>query len=237
MNIILLEAHDFSDSTHVVLKGRRYKHLMSVNRVQKNDSMRCGIINGKIGTGIVTKISGESLEMELSGFEQAPPQAVPLNLVLALPRPKMLKRILENVTSLGVKNIYLMNSWRVEKSYWQSPVLDENELRKHLILGLEQCCDTMLPKIYLKKLFSPFVNQELPGIARNTLKIVAHPKTQQDCPCQVNTPTTLVIGPEGGFIDREVHSFEGHGFDICRIGSRILRVETAVTALISRLFV
>ncbi len=236
MNIILFEDSDLFDPDHVVIKDRRFKHLTQVNRVQPGDSMKCGFINGKTGTGIVSKVTNESVEIEVSTVGQDPPKALPLNLVLALPRPKMLKRILESVTSLGVKNIYLVNSWRVEKSFWLSPVLEEKELRKYLILGLEQCCDTVLPTIYLKKLFSPFVNKELPKIARNTNKIVAHPKTDQVCPWQINTPTTLVIGPEGGFIDREIETFENIGFDICQIGPRILRVETAVTALVSRLF-
>ncbi|MCF6246976.1 MAG: 16S rRNA (uracil(1498)-N(3))-methyltransferase [Desulfobacula sp.] len=236
MNIILLDKMDFFDSKHAVVKGRRFKHLTSVNRVKLGDSLKCGFINSKIGTGIVSKITHEFIEIEVSSLDHDPPKALPLNLVLALPRPKMLKRILESVTSLGVKNIYLVNSWRVEKSFWQSPVLNTGELQKYLILGLEQSCDTILPIIHIKKLFSPFVNQELPQIARDTIKIVAHPKTAQICPWQINTPATLVIGPEGGFIEREIKTFEGHGFEICQIGSRILRVETAVTAIISRLF-
>src|SRR5690554_7099628 len=56
-------------------------------------------------------------------------------LILALPRPKMLKRILIDATSLGVKRIILLNSWKVEKSYWQTPELHAKLLQEKLLLG------------------------------------------------------------------------------------------------------
>ena len=72
-----------------------------------------------------------------------------LALLLALPRPKMLKRVLQSVTSLGVKQLYLLNSYRVEKSYWGSPLLQADKLQEQLLLGLEQACDTILPQVHL----------------------------------------------------------------------------------------
>ncbi len=147
MNLVLLEDNDFIAQNHVKLKGRRFNHLSSVNKVKINDQLVCGLLNGKVGTGLITGISNTSLEMKVS-LTKDPPDSLPLTIVLALPRPKMLKRIIESVTSLGVKNIYLINSWRVEKSFWQSPMLDEEYLKKYMMLGLEQSRDTILPEIY-----------------------------------------------------------------------------------------
>lgn len=235
MNLVLLENTDFIDDGYIVLKGRRFKHLITVNKVMKNHRLVCGLLNDKIGTGLITKISNHFLEMKIH-LDTAPPTPLPLTLVLALPRPKMLKRIIENVTSMGVKKIYLINSWRVEKSFWQSPLLKEDQLRKYMILGLEQSRDTILPQIYQKRFFTRFVNEELPGISKNSLCITAHPKALKNCPSGVNKDITLVIGPEGGFIDIEVATLEKQGFFSYHIGQRILKVETAVTYLISRLY-
>lgn len=235
MNLVLLDIKDFIDPTTVIIKGRRLKHLLSVNKVNEKDSLVCGLLNGKIGTGVVIKRSESFLEMMVE-LDQDPPESLPLNLVLALPRPKMLKRIIETVTTLGVKNIYLINSWRVEKSFWQSPLLEINTLEKHMVLGLEQSRDTIMPKIVLKRFFTKFVTEELPLISKNSLRITAHPKTSNICPTGVNKEITLVIGPEGGFIDIEIETLEKQGFLSCHIGQRILKVETAVTFLISRLF-
>lgn len=235
MNLVLLENKDFIEEDIVRLEGRRFDHLISVNKVLKNDPLVCGLLNGKVGTGLVTKISNEYLEMKVC-LDTDPPAPLPLTLVLALPRPKMLKRIIESMTSLGVKNIYLINSWRVEKSFWQSPVLDPDNLKKYLKLGLEQAKDTVLPKIHQKRFFTRFVNKELPLISKNNLRITAHPKASKICPYSINREITLVIGPEGGLIDLEVETLEKQGFHSYHIGQRILKVETAVTYLISRLY-
>lgn len=235
MNLILLENKDFVDPGTVVVTGRRLRHLLSVNKVNEKDSLVCGLLNGKIGTGVVEKRSESFLEMRVE-LTQDPPEPLPLTLVLALPRPKMLKRIVETVTTLGVKNIYLINSWRVEKSFWQSPLLDMDTLEKHMILGLEQSRDTIMPKIFQKRFFTKFVNEELSLISKDTLRITAHPKAGHICPVGINKAITLVIGPEGGFIDIEIETLEKQGFLSCHIGQRILKVETAVTFLISRLF-
>jgi len=235
VNLILLENKDFVEPETVVVKGRRLKHLLSVNKVNEKDSLVCGLLNGKIGTGKIKKKSESFLEMTVT-LNQDPPAPLPLTLVLALPRPKMLKRIIETVTTLGVKTIYLINSWRVEKSYWQSPLLDTDTMAKHMILGLEQSRDTIMPEIFQKRFFTKFVNEDLPLISKNSLRVTAHPKTSRICPVGINKETTLVIGPEGGFIDIEIETLEKQGFLSCNIGQRILKVETAVTFLISRLF-
>ncbi len=235
MNLILLEHKDFIDDDIVRIKGRRFLHLKTVNRIREGDTLVCGRLNGNMGRGRVTRLSGRDCRLTVC-LDTAPPDPLPLTLVLALPRPKMLRRIIQDVTTLGVKEIFLINSWRVEKSYWKSPVLAEDTLRQQMILGLEQGRDTLLPRIFFKRFFKDFVNQELSAVSKNTLKILAHPKAATICPHAVNKPVTLVVGPEGGFIDIEVASFEKTGFNSCQIGSRILKVETAVTVLISRLF-
>ncbi|WP_300458560.1 16S rRNA (uracil(1498)-N(3))-methyltransferase [Desulfobacula sp.] len=234
MNLVLLETKDFIDPDRVVITGRRFEHLMSVNKIKDRDQLVCGLLNDRIGTGRITRISDDSLEMTVR-LDTDPPKPLPLILVLALPRPKMLKRIIESVTSLGVKQIYLINSWRVEKSFWQSPWLNADHLRDQMVLGLEQSRDTILPQIYQRRFFTRFVTEELPMMSTDRLCITAHPKTSTLCPSSVDRETILVIGPEGGFIDIEVDTLEKQGFLSCHIGPRILRVETAVTYLISRL--
>jgi RsmE family RNA methyltransferase len=168
--------------------------------------------------------------------QEDPPPPIALTLVLALPRPKVLNRVIAGATSLGVKRIFLINAWRVEKSYWKSPRMSEENLLAQRILGLEQARDTMLPVVETRRLFRPFVEDELPSIACDSLAIVAHPTAVAECPRHVARPVTLAIGPEGGFIDQEIASLERIGFTPVALGPRILRVETAVASVIGRLF-
>lgn len=236
MNLVVLFQKDFIKDSHVLISGRRFEHLKRVNKIVLNDVLACGLLNGKIGKGRVVNISDQSAEMEVD-LQDNPPPPLPLTLVLALPRPKMLRRIIQQVTTLGVKNIYLMNSWRVEKSFWQTPFLHEDALREQMILGLEQGGDTRLPKIYQKRFFTGFVNEDLPLISKDAFCMTAHPKVEKICPSGINKKCVLVVGPEGGFIDKEIQTLEKNGFLSCHIGRRILKVETAVTYLISRLYI
>ncbi len=137
---------------------------------------------------------------------------------------------------MGVKRLVLLNSYRVEKSYWQSPVVQKETLREQLILGLEQARDTVLPEVLLRQRFKPFVEDELPALAEGTLPLLAHPVAEGDCPRRVEGPVTLAVGPEGGFIPYEVEKLVECGFQTVSLGERILRVETAVPALLGRLF-
>ncbi|HYI11467.1 MAG TPA: 16S rRNA (uracil(1498)-N(3))-methyltransferase [Thermoanaerobaculia bacterium] len=235
MNLILLHAPDFIDDDHVRLTGRRLEHVTNIHRAAVGDELVVGVAEGQTGKGEVTTLDKHALEMRVT-LNADPPKPLPLTLVLALPRPKVLNRVIAGATSLGVKRIFLINSWRVEKSYWKSPRMSEANLRDQAILGLEQARDTMLPAIELRRLFRPFVEDELPAIASDSLALVAHPHAAKECPRNVTRPVTLVIGPEGGFIEKEVESLERAGCTAVTIGERILRVETAVPALIGRLF-
>ncbi|MGD9826494.1 16S rRNA (uracil(1498)-N(3))-methyltransferase [Desulfobacter sp.] len=235
MNLILLEGRDFISPDRVRLQDDRCSHICRVLGAKPGDTLICGRKNAKMGTGLIVSMARQSIEMDIC-LDQDPPAPLPLTLVLALPRPKMLKRILQSLASLGVKEIFLINSRRVEKSFWDSGVLSQADIQRHLDLGLCQARDTLVPRVHLKRFFSPFIKEELPELTRNKKKILAHPQAQAFCPAGLNSDTVLVIGPEGGFIGLEVKTLVDKGFEPMTMGPRILRVETAVTALVSRLF-
>ena len=235
MNLILLFKDDFINENKVRLEGRRLKHILEVHRVAPGEKLRVGLSGGLIGTGCITFLNNTSLEMDIS-LIHPPPSPLPLTLILALPRPKVLRRILLSVTAMGVKRIFLLNSYRVEKSFWQSPVLEPESIQRQLVLGLEQSRDTILPEVLLKPFFKPFAEDEAPLLIKDTLPLVAHPAAQTPCPRNVGQPVTLAIGPEGGFIPYEVEKLTSCGFQAVHLGERILNIEAAVPSLISRLF-
>ncbi len=236
MNLILLFKEDFVDGKNRVrLEGRRFKHVLEVHRAAIGDELSVGLMNGRWGTGKVTVLDQTTLEMDVS-LEHKAPQPLPLTLILALPRPKVLRRVLRSVGAMGVKRIILLNSFRVEKSYWKSPVLSTESLNEQLTLGLEQARDTIMPEVLLRLRFKPFVQDELPAIAHDTLPLVAHPESSFLCPRNPGRKVTLVVGPEGGFIPYEIEMLAGCGFTPVQLGERILSVETVVPALLSRLF-
>ncbi|MCL6270599.1 16S rRNA (uracil(1498)-N(3))-methyltransferase [Sansalvadorimonas sp. 2012CJ34-2] len=235
MNLLLLEPEDIVAPGRAIVKGRRLTHVQDVHKAEIGHTLRVGELNGLMGEAIITRLQKDVLELDFT-LDTEPPSSLPVTVLLALPRPKMLKRTLQTLAAMGVKKIVLMNTYRVEKSFWQSPWLKPEAVREQLILGLEQARDTVLPEVILEKRFKPFVEDRLPEMSQGMRKLVAHPKTDELCPSDINVPTVLAIGPEGGFIPYEVERLVEYGFECVHLGPRILRVETAVPVLLSRLF-
>ena len=235
MNLILLSEDDFTGPNCVELRDRRLRHVIGVHKAAVGDRLSVGLLNGPLGKGTVTTLTPEAITLELH-LDQQPPAPLPVTLILAMPRPKVLKRVLLAASSMGVKRIYLLNAFRVEKSFWKSPLLNKERIDEFLGLGLEQAKDTIMPEVVLKPLFKPFVEDELPGIIEGSRALVAHPEAADRCPRDLDQPVTLAIGPEGGFIDYEVDKLSSIGFMPISLGQRPLRVETVVPALLSKLF-
>jgi RsmE family RNA methyltransferase len=235
MNLALLFDEDFIGPDRVRLVNRRRDHLNTVLKTKPGDSLTVGRLNGLVGRGRV--LSQDSGQIELAvELTDAPPEPLPLTLVMAMPRPKMFRRVLQTVASLGVKDVWLINAFKVEKSFWQTPWLSDDHLRENLALGLEQARDTVMPRVHIRKLFKPFVEDELPALMQARPGLVAHPGSLEPFPSNVGTATTLCVGPEGGFTDYEVEKLVVAGAGAVHLGRRILRVETAVPVLIGRLF-
>ena len=235
MNLALLFDEDFIAPDRAILRGRRLAHLHSVIKIVAGDTVPVGHEGGQMGTGEVVRLTDTEAELQVT-LDQPPPAPLPLTLVLAMPRPKMFRRILQTCAALGVKDLWLINSYKVEKSFWQTPWLSDQQVRENLTLGLEQSKDTLMPRVQIRKLFKPFVEDELPSLVAGRKALVAHPGTSTPCPTHLNQPTVLCIGPEGGFTDYEVAKLEDAGCQGVHLGPRILRVETAVPVLVSRLF-
>ncbi|MCM5703919.1 16S rRNA (uracil(1498)-N(3))-methyltransferase [Larsenimonas salina] len=239
MNLVLLPASSQIGTQLTVTDPRRLKHLKEVHKATPGQSLSVGLENGAMGRARLDALDGESATFTIEHLDTPIPEPLPIHVVLALPRPRMLARSLENMAALGVKRITLLHTRRVEKSYWQSPELAPDKLTHHLILGLEQCKDTRLPTITLEKRFKPFVEDRLPGLLESAEGLFAHPGEAHACPhgrALDAPPVVLAIGPEGGFIDYEVEALRASGMQGIHLGSRILRVETAVVSLVSRLF-
>ncbi|OHV12727.1 16S rRNA (uracil(1498)-N(3))-methyltransferase [Kushneria phosphatilytica] len=239
MNLLLLKPEEqYSPNTARVTDPRRLRHLHDVHRARQGDTLMVGVEEGGIGRAIITELSSDAVELTFDALDQTPPAALPVHVLLALPRPRMLARTLENIAALGVKELTLLHTARVEKSFWQSPELSVSRIHDHLILGLEQARDTRLPRIHMAPRFRPFVEDTLPNLIENRRALLAHPGQSSACPRQLplDSPVTLAIGPEGGFVDYEVERLLAAGFEGIHLGERILRVETAVVALLARLF-
>ena len=234
MNIILLFKEDFITDNRVRLSGRRFEHMTEVLKVQLDAELCVGLENGKIGKGKVVALN-DTIELEVS-LTQDPPPAIEATLILALPRPHLLKRSLFFATMLGIKNIHLLHFNRVEKSLWNSSALKPETIKEHLTLGLEQAKDTVMPKVFLHSQFKPFVEDEMPDLVKGRCAIVGDPNGLNLTSCKITKPLILIIGPEGGIIPFELILLAQMGIKPVNFGQRILRVDAALAYIVAKLF-
>jgi RsmE family RNA methyltransferase len=234
VNVILFEPHEL-DGSRVVVGGRRAKHVATIHRAVEGKQLRVGVIGGGIGTGTVVAVTPERVELDVS-ITDPPPAAVDCTLAIALPRPRVLHRVLGSAAAFGIKRIVLFGSRRVEKSYWASPVVTDGQIRDQLLEGLEQGGDTILPVVEKHPRFRPFVEDRLAELARGTLALVADAAGKRPCPRANGSAVTLVLGPEGGLVDFELELLRTAGLEAVTLGSRPLRVEHAFAMLLGRLF-
>ena len=236
MNLLLLEKEELLGDEAVVC-DRRAEHLLNILQVEPGSVVRLGLIGGNVGSGTVLAIEKKTVRLQVS-LKQEPVRPPHIELILALPRPIMLKRVLKQGTVLGVRHFHLIRSRRVEKSFFASPALQPDKVRASLLEGMEQAMDTWLPEVHIHRQFKPFIEDVLPTLKGQGL--IAHP-TVTSCLLTAYSalaqkgPLLLSIGPEGGWSDFEVDAFIQKGFKPFSMGSRILHVDTAVVALMAQL--
>ena len=239
MNLILIANEEIATNNRVTLRDRRSAHIINILRAQKGDTVRIGVINGPLGTGRIREITPSEVILEIDAEGPAPP-APSLDIILALPRPIMLKRILSQIAALGTGRLFLINANRVEKSFFNASLLKDNTLQHQLLHGLEQAMDTRMPQVSIHQRFRPFAEDFLPEIIdRYPCKLIAHPEAEQFLydvrPGPAAGQTLLAIGPEGGWVDFEITKFQQLGLEPFTLGDRILRVDSAVPALIAQI--
>ncbi len=236
MNIILFKSSELIDKHIVTISDMRViEHVRTVLKSHPGDTVKVGEVNGRKGTGVIKDFTPDRLILQVT-LSSPPPRALPCTLILAMPRPKAFKRTIQAAVTLGIKTIYIIKTWRVDKNYFESPVLLPENIDRQVILGLEQAGDTILPHIEVRQYFKPFFEDELPSLCRGKELYIAHPYSDARVPSSVQKECLLAIGPEGGFIEYEVNRFIDSGFSPVTIGDRILRVEQAIPAFLSRMF-
>jgi len=247
MNLILIEPNEWpsnNQSFDLTITDRRASHIIDILKSNAGDTLRAGQISGNSGPATVLDVTTDRqgikrvvLSIDPVTFTIEPPPPSPVNLVIALPRPKTARRIVRTATELGVKKIHFINSYKVEKSYWQSPLLAPENLQLQVLMGLEQSSDTLLPEIQLHKLFRPFVEDRFVSLLNKQPAFLAQPHTQTPAQPELNSISGqkgnfwIVIGPEGGFTDYENTRLIEAGCKPVSFGKRVLRTETVIPFL------
>jgi len=230
MNRILVAADEVSDG-RVTLVDRRAQHIREVLRSRVGDRLAVGVIGGAVGEGEVVEVTDRQVVLACAMGAVPPPPAV--DLILALPRPKVMRRLWSSLASLGVGRITILNAAKVEAVYFATHWLLPEHYGPLLLEGLEQSGDTHVPVVEIERRFRPFVEDRLAGRYEGWRRLLLHP----DAPTRLieaafpaGGKAVLAIGPEGGWSAYERECLAACGFEMVGLGRRVLRSDTACIA-------
>lgn len=231
MNLLLVEPTELREG-QCVLDDRRAAHLRAVLGVTPGAVIKMGVVGGAVGTGHVLMDDSSGITLRFTSTGQPAPQ-LEIELVLAMPRPKVLARVIEACAAFAIRRIDLTNAWRVDKSYLKSPKLTPAALALDARLGAEQGATTHLPEIHVHDRLMGLLDSRFatPGPGR----LLAHPHAPPIESVAGGGVAVIAIGPEGGWIERELATFAERGFIACSLGAPILRVESAIAVALGQL--
>jgi len=236
VNVLLFDPADVSAAGDVRVSGSRASHLLQVLKVTPGQTVRVGVIDGPLGTGTVQSIGDDAVELHCA-FDAHAPELPRVDLLLAVPRPKVLRRLWAQLAAIGVGRIILTNAEKVERPYFDTHILEEDTYRPLLIEGLQQARDTHVPQVSIHRRFKVFVEDELEKLCGPGCRLVADPSATKAASQALRTAgaarVLLAVGPEGGWNAFEIALLEAHGFTPIGMGSRTLRTDTACVALLA----
>lgn len=245
MNIILFSEKDRKGESFVFEQGdERYSHITKVLKLKTGDSFKAGIINSELGMAHIKEMKKDKIIFDFVANARPSPLH-PLHLILGIPRPIQLKRLLKDVATMGVSSIHLVGTVLGEKSYITSSLIANNEIGKHLIEGVAQAGSTLIPSHHIYS--SLYVALEQNAIlGKNELKAhnvrrllfdVENANAKETLPLDSvfakDEEFVLAIGSERGWVKSERELFKKQSFSTVTLGNRIMRCETATIAAIS----
>ena len=230
MNCILVES---VPGESIRLSERASTHVVRVLKKGPGDPLLAGIINGPIG--MVPILGVEEGRVIIGRPQGAPPVTPPVDIILAMPRPKVMKRLWAPLASMGVGSITIIGGDRVESCYFDSHAVTPDLYQPRLIEGLEQVRDSRLPGVVIEPSFDRFASVLLPAWSTDGVRILAHHEGSSSMrnTVQPGRRVTIAIGPEGGWSRKENEVFSAHGFIPVSLGPRTLRTDTALIALLA----
>ena len=236
MNLIVLEPGEVDDAGRVRLAGARAEHLRRVLRVEAGQTIRVGLLDGPIGVGEVQSVSADRVDLQCA-FAPAIADRPRVDLLLALPRPKVLRRLWAQLAALGIGQIILTAAERVERNYFDTHVLEPACYRPLLIEGLQQARDTRLPRVSVHRRFNVLIEEEIDRLFAGGCRLAADPAAERAPGDAIRAAAParvlLAIGPEGGWNGFERDRLAAHGFQAVGMGPRTLRTDTACIALLA----
>lgn len=229
MNLIILD----SDAANLALprSDPRSEHVLNVLRRSPGEAFDVGFTDGRVGKARLIDIGDAALNFSVEWTGEAP-HLYPVTAIIGMPRPQTARRLLRELTSLGVGRILFCDTDRSEPGYKDSKLWTTNEYHRHIRMGAEQAFNPRLPDLRVLSDLGAAI--ELTGSESDRIGMDNY---ESPAPLSAwvpaGTSVTVALGAERGWSADERYTLRENGFSLFHLGERVLRLETAAVACVS----
>jgi RsmE family RNA methyltransferase len=226
MNLLLLT--DANTHPVIPLHDPRAQHVLTILKADLGSVIDVGCLNGPRGKATLTQIDNAALYFSVA-WGNSTPELYPLTVLIGMPRPQTVRKILRELTAIGVKRMIFFCGDKSEVSYLNSALWKKHEYESYVLEGIVQAFSTRMPEILTRETIEsvePFVSSTVNRIALDNYEASTplskwSPKPEE---------TILAIGSERGWSSSERDWLRAHQFALYHLGERVLRTETACVA-------
>ncbi len=230
MTVRRLYVPELPEEGGAVLLGDAASSHVHVLRLRTGDAVVLFDGKGRAAAARLESVVGEVL-CRAEPARTAETKRARVVLMLAIPKGSKLDDCVRMATELGVDEVALMQTERTVPRWDCARARSRVErLTRIANEAAAQCERDDIPIVHPPRPVSAWL-EAVPTDARGVLfgaraqgALALEPTLEQ---------IWCALGPEGGFTDEEIAIFEGSGFSVASLGTRVLRVETAVPAALA----
>ncbi len=235
MNWIVFDKSEL-ENDNLLLCDQRADHIISVLKLSCGHKVRVNCINGLKGSATIISINGRNVHLKCELKRKSKRSTI--DLIIAMPRPKAMKRLWAQIAAIGVNRVFIINSQTVEQSYFDSHVLKFDNYHHLLKEGLSQSGESHIPEVKIYNKFNSLFDDIANINYSNHLKLVANPFAkftiyEKSKIIEEFGKILIAVGPDGGWIKSEMDFFKKNKFEQVTLGKRVLRSDTAVIGLLN----
>ena len=143
MNIVLFDPSEIGKP--LPRRDERTLHLLKVLHKKAGDTFEAGVLGGNLGLGRIDAVRLDGSVMYSLDLSDKPPSRNPVRVAVGFPRPIQIRRLLRDLSNLGLEAVDLIGTELGEKSYRETKLLHDGGARAALIEGAVQARDTRIP--------------------------------------------------------------------------------------------
>ena len=219
----------------ITLTGENAQHA-KVLRLKAGEQVLLCDGEGCEALCVVEEMDGKTLTVSvLSRRESTTEPAVRVSVYMAFPKADKLEHVIQKATELGAFEIVAFPSARcISKPDDKSLAKKLERWQKIAVSAAEQSGRGRIPKVRVLPTFAKAVEEAVQADKAllfyeneqaTTLKMALSSSSY--------ATVSLMTGPEGGLEEKEVAQAKVSGMEICTLGKRILRCETAPLCALS----